>query len=336
MVKYSIILPVRNGGDYLKLAVQSILDQTFPHFELLVLDNCSNDGTAEWLKVKSGQDERLRIFPSDLPLSIEENWGRIAKIPKQEFVTLIGHDDLLFPEYLATMDALVRHHPGASLYQTHFRYIDGKGREIRKCLPMAEKQDAPQFLGDILSASIDIMGTGFMMRSTDYDRLGGIPPYPNLLFADFALWLELTRIAYKATSRKEEFAFRKHLSTTSVSPDIKMQQAFAMLVDYLGNLRKQDKAMEDELDRYGLAFLKKHCRGLAHRLLRTPFARRDGLTVTDFLDDCKQYAKRLVPKSAYDPRSDFSVLLAAFIDSNTFTRNLFLLFKKIYSKPVLN
>lgn len=50
-----------------------------------------------------------------------------------------------------------------------------------------------------MARTIDSTGTGYMMRAADYDRLGGIPAdYPNLIFADFALWMSLMRGGYKA------------------------------------------------------------------------------------------------------------------------------------------
>jgi len=201
---------------------------------------------------------------------------------------------------------------------------------------MDEVQSAPEFLAAILSNIIDIMGTGFMMRAKDYDSVGGIPNYPNLLFADFTLWMELTRKSYKATSFKECFAFRKHLSTTSVSPDIKMQQAFGLFIDYLENLKATDDDLAKVIERYSINFIIKNCKGLAHRLLRTSKTKRENLSVVSFLKQCKQYADRLQKNNNYDPVSDYSVKLAAQIDSNMFTRALFLAFKKIYSKPILN
>jgi glycosyltransferase involved in cell wall biosynthesis len=77
MKKFTIILPVRNGGKYAKECVNSILAQTLNDFNLTVLDNCSTDGTLQWITALN--DERIIIHPSSNPLSIEENWGR-AKI----------------------------------------------------------------------------------------------------------------------------------------------------------------------------------------------------------------------------------------------------------------
>ena len=91
--KFSIILPVRNGGEYVKECINSILAQSYMGFELLVFDNNSSDGTLEWLN--SIDDKRVKVYPSATSLTIEENWGRIIALEKGEFITLIGHDDIL-------------------------------------------------------------------------------------------------------------------------------------------------------------------------------------------------------------------------------------------------
>lgn len=65
MTKYGIILPVRNGGAYVKECVQSILSQTLPDLQLQVLDNCSTDGTLQWLE--SLADPRMSIYPAERP-----------------------------------------------------------------------------------------------------------------------------------------------------------------------------------------------------------------------------------------------------------------------------
>src|SRR5215212_3963656 len=114
MNKFTIILPVHNGGELVKKCIGSILSQEYTAFDLIVLENQSNDGTAEWLI--SLNDNRISIYPSDRLLSIEENWGRILQLKKNEFITIIGHDDLLLPDYLKTMDALIQKHPSATLF----------------------------------------------------------------------------------------------------------------------------------------------------------------------------------------------------------------------------
>jgi len=331
--KYSVILPVRNGGKYVKDCVTSILAQTYEDFRLEVLDNCSTDGTLEW--ITSIDDERIRIYASDRPLTIGANWARATTIPKNEFITLIGHDDILDSHYLETMDSLIRKHPEATLYQAHFRYIDSEGSLIRHCRPMDEIQSASEFVAFILSGIIDTMGTGFMMRSAHYDREGGIPTsYPNLLFADFHLFINLTRLSYKATSPEECFAFRLHRSTTTLSGDNPYQEAYGLFIDYLEKLKEIDPHIQQIVTRYAMDFIRQYSKGLVHRLLRTPISKRGGRTVNDFLAQNAEYADRLVPGNSYRLDRDFSIRLARQIDSNPIFRNLFLAFKRIYSRPI--
>jgi len=332
MAKFSIILPVRNGGHYVKECVAGILAQSLQNFHLHVLDNCSTDGTLEWLGTLD--DSRILLYPAAEPLSIVDNWKRIVGIPKNEFATLIGHDDILDPNYLSVMDDLIQRHPQASLYQTHFRYIDAKGATLRRCKPMDEVQSSSEFLSFFLDGLIDTMGTGFMMRSADYDAIGGIPAYPNLLFADFELWIKLTLRSYKATAREECFAFRLHQSTTTTSPDIKMQYAFGQFIAYLEELKSSDSLMDEAIRRYAVKFIQFYCKALSHRLLRTSLSRREGLTMTEFVSKCKGYADSLVPGNDFQPYRLFSMRLAKFIDSNALSRALFLTFKKIYPTPI--
>ena len=118
MSKYSIILPVRNGGEYVKQCVYSVLAQKHADFNFLILDNASSDGTFEWLQ--SLTDERIKLYPSDKSLTIEQNWARVIDVPKNEYMTLIGHDDILYPDFLKTIDDLIQSNPSASLFHTHF------------------------------------------------------------------------------------------------------------------------------------------------------------------------------------------------------------------------
>lgn len=333
MSRYSIILPVRNGGHYVHDCVHSILAQTLTDFNLHILDNSSTDGTTEWLHSLS--DHRIHIHPAPKPLTIEENWHRAVQIPKNEFITLIGHDDILDPHYLSVMDRLIASHPNASLYQTHFRYIDSAGKTIRRSKPMDEIQSANEFVAFFLSNSIDTMGTGFMMRAKDYDAVGGIPPeYPNLLFADFELWINLTRLSYKATAFEECFAFRLHQSATTTSSTVYFQRAFVKFVEYLSRLKKESPDMEESINRYALGFINFYTKGLAHRLLRASGKIRGGLTVESLIKESERMAADLVPGTDLDPYSQPGVKLARTIDSNPVSRQLFLWFKKLYQKPL--
>lgn len=332
MNKFSIIIPVRNGGEYLKQAVQSILVQTFQDFNLLLLESGSTDGSIEY--IQSIKDERVVWHTITNSLGIEANWGRILHIPKNEFMTILGQDDLLLPNYLEVINNLIIQYPEASLYQTHFNQINAKGAVIRPCKKMEEIEKPAVFLTSILENKIDFMASGFMMRTKDYDAVGGIPNYPNLLFADCELFFEISRKGYLAVSPQTCFAFRIHQSTTNTSSDLKFQQAFGQFINYLEKLQVEEKLYEAVIYEHSAAFILFYCKGLVHRLIRKPKRLRAGVSVAGFIEQCKSFAKRLMPNQSFDPEKVPSIRLAKWIDRFALTRYLFLLYKKVHSKPL--
>jgi len=238
---FLIALPVRNGGHHLRECVASILSQSHRDFELVVLDNASTDGTLEWLRQQT--DSRLSVIASGEPLGIEASWARIARLPiRHEFMTLVGHDDLLDEGFLEIMCALIDAQPTAGLYNAHFRLIDTIGRTIRPCLPMPEIESAAGFLASRLRFQRDSFGTGYVFRSADYVRIGGIPPYRKLLCADDALWMMLMKGSFKATVAARCFSYRVHSGSTSFAPDWRASyEGLSTYLDYLESQAGTDR-----------------------------------------------------------------------------------------------
>ena len=326
MPKFSIILPVKNGGSYIKECVISILSQTIQDFNLIILENNSTDSTREWLQ--SLNNDRIIIYESDLPLSIEENWSRIKDTPKNEFMTLIGYDDVLEPNYLEIMNDLIQKHPSASLYQAHFKYINATGEHIRYCIPMDETQFAHEFLGSFMCRGIDSTGTGYMMRSADYDNVGGMDPlFPNLIFADYKLWTLLTLIKYKATSPVRGFRYRLHESVSKTTNSELYASAFKKFLDFILKMSSNEK-IKAVIKVYGKEMLMYHCEALSHRILKTPGNLRK-ITVKEFIDQCVDYSTVLIPGQNFQPFQKFRIRIAAILDSNRYTRQIFMFFKAL-------
>ena len=326
--KFSVILPVYNGGELIKECIKSILSQHISNFNLLVLDSNSKDDTVKYLE--SLNDNRIIIYKSEKDLSIVENWARIHTIPKNEFITLIGHDDILYPNYLQDLSDLIEKYPDASLYQTHFNYMDANGILIKPCKPMPLRQTVDEFLGAQMSQTIDSMGTGYMMRSKDFDLLGGMPTnYPNLIFADYELWMKLTQLSYKATSEKFCFNYRVHNSVSKITNGEVYAQAFQTYILYISTLLKSEK-IKEVIERYGHDFLIYFCQSLSHRILKTPFNKRT-IRVGKFIKQCDEMAKTLIPKQRFEPLKIFKIKIAKQLDAFNFISILFRKLKNITS-----
>jgi glycosyltransferase involved in cell wall biosynthesis len=253
---FTVFLPVRNGWPYVKECVESILRQTYAQFELQILDNCSSDQTVPW--VSSLRDDRVRLTYARSPLSIEESWRRITGFPKRQFMTVIGHDDLLEPDFLALTKALIERHPEASLYQTGTRLINADGKTIRNYRAVPEREEAAHYLAGRLTLQREVSGTGYVMRSEDFENVGGMPMFEKLFYSDDALWLSLMVKSYKAAEPREAVAVRIHpLSESASLPSawLSMLVSLNQFDAFLAQFVKRDEASRRVRDALGSAFL---------------------------------------------------------------------------------
>ena len=79
----SIVLPSYNGKKYIRESIESVLAQTFPYWELVLVDDCSTDGTGAVMDAYASKDSRIRVIhnatnqrlPRSLNIGFRETWG---------------------------------------------------------------------------------------------------------------------------------------------------------------------------------------------------------------------------------------------------------------------
>lgn len=103
---FSIIIPTRQRHNTLKYAIQSVLNQTYTEFELVVMDNFSSVETAE--VVASFNDERIKYHRASQRLSMPENWELGLSHATGEYQFILGDDDGLIPDGLEIAFHLIR------------------------------------------------------------------------------------------------------------------------------------------------------------------------------------------------------------------------------------
>jgi glycosyltransferase involved in cell wall biosynthesis len=329
-MKFSIVIPVYNSEKWIEQSVNSILAQTVDDFELIILDSGSTDGTINW--IKGINDSRIVIYTTDKRLSIEENWTRILTVRKNEFMTIVGHDDILYPGFLEEINPLNELYPDASLYHTHFNFIDTYGKILRKSRQMEEVITDEAFLKNVLLSLSDITATGFVLRSKDYDAIGGIPSYPNLLYADIELWFRVIQMGFMVVSRGTYFAFRFHPDNTSKVFGQSRFDAFEMLINFFNKIKEQKEAYKKVFDLYGKTFLENYVIGNSHKLLYIPPKSRGNIDFDKIINQSKLYAQKLIPDKKIEPQKYTGIAIARIIDSNAITRKLFLFYKKLHRR----
>lgn len=94
----SIIMPSYNTADYLRDSIQSVIDQTYKNWELLIIDDCSSDGTD--IVVNSFHDKRIHYFKNNRNSGAAVSRNRALREANGKWIAFLDSDDLWFPEKL--------------------------------------------------------------------------------------------------------------------------------------------------------------------------------------------------------------------------------------------
>lgn len=129
--KVSVLIPTYNYARYLPEAIESVLEQDFRDFELLISDDCSTDNSAEVIARYAARDSRIRFQIHPKNLGMVENWNWCLSQARGEFIKFIfGDDKLLSPSALGKMAALMESDSAISLVSTASRVIDTRSKAI--------------------------------------------------------------------------------------------------------------------------------------------------------------------------------------------------------------
>ncbi len=127
--RVSVCIPAYNHEKYIKACIESVLNQTFSDFEILVTDDGSSDGTVD--VVKSFSDPRIRLFqlPRNQGPSVAANNN--FREARGEFICPLASDDLFLREKIERQVAFLSANPEIGAAFSYMRYVNEVGEEIQ-------------------------------------------------------------------------------------------------------------------------------------------------------------------------------------------------------------
>jgi glycosyltransferase involved in cell wall biosynthesis len=185
----SVLLPVYNGGAYLKPAIESVLSQTFGDWELSVGDNASTDGTREILE--SCHDPRIRVHRHATNIGMAPNWDFLLQNARGDYACILGSDDLFYSTHLERKVALLRNCPEAAFVHGPTDFINAKGDVIQKSTPPGNARgDWGDLLKSFLEANcLNIISIVFPLEIVQKHNLRFESCFE--LMPDWHLWMSL-------------------------------------------------------------------------------------------------------------------------------------------------
>lgn len=131
MISFSICIPNYNYARYIGETIQSVLNQTYPHFEIVVVDNASTDNSVE--VVKSFRDPRIKLFVNQYNVGFAPNLDRAAQRASNPYIIMLSSDDLMKPMALEVYADILARLPDPAtpfLLVSSIDVIDSEGKLI--------------------------------------------------------------------------------------------------------------------------------------------------------------------------------------------------------------
>lgn len=129
--KVSVIVPNYNHAPYLRERIDSILNQTFQDFELILLDDCSTDNSRDVLTSYEGNPHISHtIFNETNTGNTFIQWERGIQLAKGEYIWIAESDDVAKPQLLQTLVEQLQQHPQAVVAFCHSQMIDNESKPM--------------------------------------------------------------------------------------------------------------------------------------------------------------------------------------------------------------
>ena len=118
--KISLIMSVYNGEEYLAETLDSVLNQTFTEWELIVINDCSTDSTAAILARYQAQDARVKVHTNEVNLRLPSSLNKALSLAQGKYIARMDADDICLPQRLQKQYEFMETHPDVALSSCRF------------------------------------------------------------------------------------------------------------------------------------------------------------------------------------------------------------------------
>jgi teichuronic acid biosynthesis glycosyltransferase TuaG len=225
----SVIMPIFNAEKFLPKTLDSLLSQSYLEWELIAVDDCSKDSSAEILKEYSLKDPRIQFIQKESNSGSADTRNTAIRISKGRYIAFLDADDLWDSNFLSEMIGFMNYHNSAFSFSS-YRIVDEEEIELTKPFTVSQKKYNRLDLllynrVGLLTAIYDTKAIGKMYFDVELKSLRD----------DYALWLDIIqKIGYGHGNPKilASYRVRKNAMTSNKKKVVKAH--FNMLKNHTG------------------------------------------------------------------------------------------------------
>lgn len=210
----SIVLPVYNGERYVAEAIDSVLEQTYTNWELIIVNDCSTDSTESIVSDYQKRDARIKVHHNLCNMKLPRSLNIGFELASGDYYTWTSDDNKYKPDALEVMVNELQDAKGVDMVYTDYDVIDETGDIVES----VEQSDINCLL------FWNVCGACFMYTAAIAKKVGF---YDETLFLaeDYDYWLRVSRYGKIKYLHKNIYSYRKHAeSLTETKKDAIAQQ----------------------------------------------------------------------------------------------------------------
>lgn len=209
--KVTVIMPVYNGANYIKEAVDSILNQSFKDYEIVVINDGSKDNTEEIL---DGYGDKIRYFyQNNAGTSVARNLG--IREARGEYIAFLDQDDVYFPDKLERCLDYFKLNADVPMVYSNMLVIDQSGKKLYDWL-LTKKYFAEGYIYENLLKECFFCPSTVVIKKTLLLEVGGFDESVRGV-EDFDLWLKIAKNHKIGLIRETLVKWRWHGKNTSTN-----------------------------------------------------------------------------------------------------------------------
>jgi glycosyltransferase involved in cell wall biosynthesis len=223
MPKVSIVLPNYNYARYLDERIQSILNQTYTDFELIIADDASTDNSLEVIDQYTGDSRVKTMFFTENSGLPYKRWNDGSAQAEGEYILFAGADDSCHPTLLERLVEKMDANPSVGIAYTQSLEIDGEGNPIRTLNVLTDNLDKERWKHDYVETGKNeccymlIRNTipnasAVMLKRQKFEEVGRFDEASRLV-ADWILWSKMLLVSDIAYIAEPLNYFRTHGTT---------------------------------------------------------------------------------------------------------------------------
>lgn len=204
----SVIMPVHNDEKYLHESISSVIAQSYKDWELIIVDDCSTDGSTTIIDEYCKRDNRIKALKTDIPSgspAIPRNIG--ISNANGRYISFLDSDDKWNSTKLLRQIECMRNNEGIAIVYSNYRKMDEDGCLHKNTIYAPHSVDYKRLLcGNVIGCLTALYDT----------RIIGKQYFPQCGHEDYVLWLSLLRNGEIALNTNTEEALYR-VRNTSVS-----------------------------------------------------------------------------------------------------------------------